>query len=200
MCGIAGIFNHRSPAEAEILVSRMVSALRHRGPDETGLYVDQNVCLGHARLSILGLETGTQPICNRDKSLWIIYNGEAFNYIELREELVRKGYQFSTDTDTEVVLALYEEYGAQCLKEINGQFAFAIWDTRTESLFLARDRVGIRPLFYTQKDGKFSFASEIKAIRKSKMQLWPLDKPSKSRWWAFRIHCWATNWWLFWCR
>ena len=147
-----------------MLVSRMVSALRHRGPDETGLYVDQNVCLGHARLSILGLETGTQPICNRDKNLWIIYNGEAFNYIELREELVRKGYQFSTDTDTEVVLALYEEYGAQCLEKINGQFAFAIWDTRTESLFLARDRVGIRPLFYTQKDGKFSFASEIKAI------------------------------------
>lgn len=164
MCGIAGIFNHSVPAETETLVGRMITALRHRGPDETGIYVDHKVCLGHARLSILGLETGTQPICNQDKSLWIVYNGEAFNYIELREELIRKGYQFCTETDTEVVLALYEEYGSQCLEKINGQFAFAIWDTRTKSLFLARDRVGIRPLFYTQNDGKFSFASEIKAI------------------------------------
>lgn len=164
MCGIAGILNHNSPIDSEHLVGRMIAAQRHRGPDETGIYVDSNVCLGHARLSILGLESGTQPISNQDQSLWIVYNGEAFNYIELKEELVQKGYIFNTDTDTEVVLALYEEYGAKCLEKINGQFAFAIWDTRAESLFLARDRVGIRPLFYTQQNGKFFFASEIKAI------------------------------------
>lgn len=164
MCGIAGIYNHRNPAEAEQTAQRMIAALRHRGPDESGIYVDDRVCLGHARLSILGLETGTQPISNRDESLWIIYNGEVFNYLELKEELIQKGYRFKTDTDTEVVLALYEEYGTECLKMLNGQFAIAIWDVRKEYLFLARDRVGIRPLFYTEQDGKFIFASEIKAI------------------------------------
>ncbi len=138
--------------------------LHHRGPDESGIYVDREICLGHARLSILGLETGTQPISNHDASLWIIYNGEVFNYLELKNDLVKKGYCFSTGTDTEVVLAMYQEYGADCLHHFNGQFAIAIWDTRKKELFLARDRVGIRPLFYTQQGDKFSFASEIKAL------------------------------------
>lgn len=149
---------------SEAIVARMVTMLHHRGPDESGLYIDNDICLGHARLSILGLETGTQPISNQAETLWIIYNGEVFNYIELKTGLVQKGYSFKTDTDTEVVLALYEEYGADCLEKLNGQFAIAIWDTRKKELFLARDRVGIRPLFYTNQNGKFSFASEIKAI------------------------------------
>jgi len=164
LCGIAGIYSPDTTTNSEPLVARMITLLRHRGPDETGIYTDRDICLGHARLSILGLETGTQPIGNRDETLWIVYNGEAFNYIELKEDLVAKGYTFATGTDTEVVLALYEEYGAGCLEKINGQFAFAIWDTRKKELFLARDRVGIRPLFYTNHNGKFSFASEIKAI------------------------------------
>lgn len=165
MCGIAGILNsHGTSRETETTVARMISMLQHRGPDESGIYVDKDICLGHARLSILGVETGTQPISNQDETLWIIYNGEAFNYVELKQELIQKGYVFTTETDTEVVLALYEEYGEKCLSKINGQFAFAIWDTRKKELFLARDRVGIRPLFYTDQGGKFSFASEIKAI------------------------------------
>ena len=165
MCGVAGILNfNKTNSSSETIVSRMITMLHHRGPDESGLYVDKDICLGHARLSILGLETGTQPISNYDETLWIVYNGEVFNYIELKSDLVQKGYSFKTDTDTEVVLALYEEYGADCLEKLNGQFAIAIWDIRKKELFLARDRVGIRPLFYTCKNGKFSFASEIKAI------------------------------------
>lgn len=188
MCGIAGVFNHKSPLDAERLARRMIAFLRHRGPDETGIYVDHNICLGHARLSILGIETGTQPLCNREKNLWISYNGEAFNYIELKADLLQKGYQFQTDTDTEVVLALYEEYGAKCLEMINGQFAFAIWDTRSELLFLARDRVGIRPLFYSQYDGKFSFASEIKALFADPAMPRELDREALSQIFTF----WTT--------
>ena len=116
MCGIAGILNsHGTSSETEDTVLRMVTMLHHRGPDESGLYIDNDICLGHARLSILGLETGTQPISNRDETLWIIYNGEVFNYLELKEGLVQKGYQFKTETDTEVVLALYQEYGRDFL-------------------------------------------------------------------------------------
>lgn len=148
----------------ENLVVNMISAIRHRGPDETGIYVDSHIGLGHARLSIIGLEGGGQPICNEDGSLWIIYNGEVFNYIELKEELIKKGHIFSTETDTEVVIHLYEELGPKCLEKLNGQFAIAIWDSLKKELFLARDRVGIRPLYYTQVNGKFLFASEIKAI------------------------------------
>ena len=165
MCGIAGIlnFDHIDKAK-ETTVARMITMLRHRGPDECGLYCDPHICLGHARLSILGLECGVQPISNADESLWIIYNGEVFNYLELQNDLEKKGYSFTTGTDTEVVLAMYQEYGRNCLNYFNGQFAIAIWDRRKNELFLARDRVGIRPLFYTNQNGKFSFASEIKAL------------------------------------
>jgi len=165
MCGIAGILNYtRSSESSENLVLRMITQIHHRGPDESGMFVDDNVCLGHARLSILGLQNGTQPIGNHDESLWIVYNGEVFNYLELQKDLIAKGHRFTTGTDTEVVLAMYQEYGSGCLQYFNGQFAFAIWDMRKKELFLARDRVGIRPLFYTNRDGKFNFASEIKAI------------------------------------
>lgn len=162
MCGIAGILN--PDPDPEILLSRMISALRHRGPDETGLYVDNRVAMGHARLSIVGLGGGTQPIGNEDGTLWIVYNGEVFNYPELREGLRTKGHIFRTDTDTEILVHLYEEYGPECLNLINGQFAFAIWDSVKKELFLARDRVGIRPLYYSQTEEKFLFASEIKAL------------------------------------
>jgi asparagine synthase (glutamine-hydrolysing) len=165
MCGIVGILNleNQDPI-SEDLLTRMISVIRHRGPDETGIYVNSHVGLGHARLSIIGLEGGTQPISNEDGSLWITYNGEIFNYIELKEELTKKGHVFSTQTDTEVIVHLYEELGPKCLEKMNGQFALAIWDTRKKELFLARDRVGIRPLFYTRANGRFLFASEIKAI------------------------------------
>ena len=162
MCGIAGLYNFGQHAEE--LISRMISILRHRGPDETGLYIDPQIALGHARLSIVGLGNGTQPICNEDESLWVVYNGEIFNYPELRSKLENKGHLFKTDTDTEVLVHLYEEYGSEGLKLLNGQFAFAIWDSNKEELFLARDSVGILPLFYYHSGRKFLFASEIKAI------------------------------------
>ena len=138
--------------------------LRHRGPDGAGLYLEDQVGLAHARLSIIDLEGGAQPIHNEDGTLWIVYNGEVFNYPELREGLLAQGHRFSTATDTEVILHLYEERGASCLDALNGQFAFAIWDSGREELFLARDRLGIIPLHYMEWDGVFLFASEIKAL------------------------------------
>ncbi len=165
MCGIAGKFVQNSPRKISVeLMQSMIGILQHRGPDECGIYIDDYIGLGHARLSIIDLAGGSQPIHNEDQSLWIVYNGEIFNYIELKERLVKKGHHFYTDTDTEVVLHLYEEKGPDCLNELNGQFAIAIWDARKKELFLARDRVGIRPLFYAQHNGSLLFASEIKAI------------------------------------
>ena len=165
MCGIAGIMNiaaNEPPGLTQI--SSMISPLRYRGPDESGVYLDENVALGHLRLSIIGIDGGTQPICNENGTLWIIYNGEAFNYIELKQDLLKKGHRFSTNTDTEVLLHLYEEYGTKSLEMVNGQFSLAIWDSLKKELFLARDRVGIRPLYYAWAGGRIVFASEIKAI------------------------------------
>ena len=165
MCGIAGVFNHGvSSEEARKVMVDMISIVHYRGPDECGVYTDPGVGLGHVRLSIIGLDNGAQPMPNEDGSLWIVYNGEAFNYIELKRELVDKGHRFATETDTEVVLHLYEEYGPMGLNRLNGQFALAIWDRDRRELFLARDRVGIRPLFYARSNGRFIFASEIKSI------------------------------------
>ena len=165
MCGIVGILNtkDRKPIEQELL-TRMIAIIRHRGPDESGIYLDDHIGMGNARLSIIGVEGGVQPICNEDGTLWIVYNGEAFNYIELKEDLIKKGHRFSTETDTEVILHLYEEHGPSCLEKINGQFAIAIWNSSKKELFLARDRMGIRPLYYSHVNGKFIFGSEIKAI------------------------------------
>jgi len=165
MCGIAGVFylNDSIGIEEELL-KRMITAFRYRGPDETGIYLDKHVGLAHARLSIIGLDDGCQPIGNEDGTLWIVYNGETYNYPELRVELEGYGHRFSTATDTEVLLHLYEEFGPQGLTRINGQFAFAIWDSLKQELFIARDRVGVRPLFYTQVGGKLLFASEIKVL------------------------------------
>ncbi len=168
MCGIAGIFNlNNKPASVDVL-KNMLGQIRYRGPDECGVYSNNNLGIGNVRLSIIDLSTGQQPMSNSDKSLWIVYNGEVFNYIELREELTKKGVKFYTGSDTEVVLNYYEYYEEKCLDYFNGQFIFAIWDTRKESLFLARDRMGIRPLFYSMQNNEFIFGSEIKAILASK--------------------------------
>ncbi|MBU5614625.1 asparagine synthase (glutamine-hydrolyzing) [Geomonas azotofigens] len=166
MCGIAGIINvvDQEPPSLEQMVS-MISPLRYRGPDQSGVYLDHRAALGHLRLSIIGIDGGIQPICNETGELWIVYNGEAYNYLELKQELLARGHRFSTQTDTEVLLHLYEEYGPACLERINGQFALAIWDSAKGELFLARDRVGVRPLYYTwSAGGQLLFASEIKAI------------------------------------
>lgn len=165
MCGIAGFAGSSATAEdATGRVREMLAAIRHRGPDESGAFIGPGVALGSARLSILDLATGTQPIANEDNTLWIVFNGEIFNYIELRAELEQRGHRFSTHTDTEVLLHLYEDHGPACLHRLNGQFAFAIWDERSRGLFLARDRLGIRPLYYTEAAGALVFASEVKAL------------------------------------
>jgi asparagine synthase (glutamine-hydrolysing) len=165
MCGIAGYFQLRdeSPPDRELL-GRMVNIIRHRGPDEFGAFMDNRCALGQARLSIIDLATGSQPLSNEDGTLWITFNGEIFNYIELRSELEKNGHKFRTRSDTEVIIHSYEEWGKECLNRFNGQFAFAIYNINNRSLFIARDRLGIRPVFYTTHNGRFYFASEIKSI------------------------------------
>jgi asparagine synthase (glutamine-hydrolysing) len=164
MCGIAGLVDlaHRS-ADPEVL-RRMIQVIRHRGPDETGVQVDGPVGLAHARLSILDLAGGKQPMSNEDGSIWITFNGEIFNHVELRERLARKGHVFRTLSDTEVIVHAYEQYGDGCVQHFNGQWAFAIWDAKRRRLFLSRDRLGVRPLFYAQTPEAFVFGSEIKAL------------------------------------
>ena len=165
MCGIVGVVNMKEPASVpKETLEQMLAMIRHRGPDGFGIYHDAWAGLGNARLSIIDLHSGDQPIGNEDGSLWIVFNGEIFNYVELRPLLEARGHRFSTNTDTEVILHLYEDYGPACLSHLNGQFAIAIWNTRDRSLFLARDRLGIRPLFYTVRDGQLIFGSEIKAL------------------------------------
>ena len=162
MCGIAGIVTtSRSAGEH---VHAMLGAMAHRGPDGCGVHVAEGVVLGHVRLSVIGLETGAQPMTIPGSGCWITYNGECFNYKELREEMESLGDRFLTDCDTEVVLAAWLRWGADCLSRFNGQFAFAIWDENSRSLFLARDRVGIRPLYHARTREGFLFASEIKAL------------------------------------
>lgn len=165
MCGIAGIVNlsEPDPIPRETLLY-MLETIRHRGPDGTGIYRSPWAGLGSTRLSIIDLTGGDQPIGNEDGTLWIVFNGEIFNFLELRGNLERLGHRFSTHCDTEVVLHLYEEYGPECLQLLNGQFAIAIWDEKRRALFLARDRVGVRPIYYTVQNNKFLFGSEIKSI------------------------------------
>ncbi|MHB1565354.1 MAG: asparagine synthase (glutamine-hydrolyzing) [Acidiferrobacter sp.] len=165
MCGIAGIFNADGgtpPRRSE--VEAMIARIRHRGPDATGIYEHADVVLGHARLSIIDIVGGAQPMTNEDHSVWVTFNGEIFNYIELRRHLKKRGHVFSTRSDTEVIVHLYEEYGLEFAGHLNGQFAMAIWDSRRRQLVLVRDGVGIRPLFYTEHRGRLYFASEIKAL------------------------------------
>jgi asparagine synthase (glutamine-hydrolysing) len=165
MCGVAGYFyrNHEKRVD-ETIVTKMVRILHHRGPDEEGYYCKDNIGMGMRRLSIIDLSGGTQPIHNEDKTIWVVFNGEIFNYIELREELIKKGHRFYTHSDTEVIVHAYEEYGVDCVKKFNGQFGISLWDDNKKRLMLARDRVGIRPLFYAIKDDMIIYGSEIKSI------------------------------------
>ncbi|MBW1982976.1 MAG: asparagine synthetase B, partial [Deltaproteobacteria bacterium] len=138
MCGIAGVVSLNGAREVPLhLLRQMAGALRHRGPDEAGIYVDDAAGLAHVRLSIIDLASGTQPIHNEDETLWIVYNGEVFNHLELRRDLQAKGHRFYTAADTEVILHLYEEKGPGCVEDLNGQFAFALWDTKEQTLFAA---------------------------------------------------------------
>lgn len=165
MCGIAGYLNLRpSEPPSEELLRRMLAMIRHRGPDQFGIYLDDHVGLGNARLSIIDLAAGQQPITTEDGRYWIVYNGELFNHAELREDLLKRGHRFETHCDTEVFLHYYEQEGPDCLRFFNGQFGVAIWDTERMELFLARDRVGVRPLHYAVRDGVLVFGSEIKAM------------------------------------
>ncbi|OLD59076.1 MAG: asparagine synthase (glutamine-hydrolyzing), partial [Ignavibacteria bacterium 13_1_40CM_2_61_4] len=164
MCGISGLLKLDHSQADPSQLRTMIAALRHRGPDAGGVQVSGPAGLAHARLSIIDLQSGAQPMSTANAQLWITFNGEIFNYIELREELVGKGYQFATRSDTEVILHAYQEYGEDCVNHFNGQWAFAIWDATEQTLFLSRDRAGVRPLFYTQTSDSFLFASEIKAL------------------------------------
>ncbi|MCE5312572.1 MAG: asparagine synthase (glutamine-hydrolyzing) [Nitrospiraceae bacterium] len=170
MCGIAGIasFNGR-PVSADTLVS-MRDLLTHRGPDDAGLYITPDSRLGfaHRRLSIIDLSAaGHQPMSNEDETVWICFNGEIFNFPDLKASLIKQGHAFRSNCDTEVIIHLYEEYGADCLKRLNGQFAFVIWDQKRQLLFGARDRLGILPLYYCWDGKEFSFASELKSVLKA---------------------------------
>ena len=165
MCGIAGIFNIASkPKPTQDVLEEMISRIHHRGPDGYGYYTDSDIGLAHARLSIIDIAGGKQPIHNEDETVWVVFNGEIFNYIELREELKSKGHHFYTGTDTEVIVHLYEEYGKNFIRYLNGQFAIALWDKKTKIFILARDRIGITPLFFTKEKDRLIFGSEIKAI------------------------------------
>lgn len=166
MCGIAGIVNRRAdlpPPDREQLAV-MAGALRHRGPDEFGIYRDRRAGLSHARLSIIDLATGQQPLANERETVWLSFNGEIFNYVELRSELEAKGHRFRSKSDTEVIVHAYEEWGADAFRRFNGQWAVALWDTTAQTLVLARDPFGVRPLHVAELDGRLYFASEVKAL------------------------------------
>ena len=164
MCGIAGFLKSRSGSADPVLLRRMIADIRHRGPDATGFWQDSEAGLGHARLSIIDPDGGGQPMSTPDGRFHITFNGEIFNYVELGDELINRGHQLHTHSDTEVLLHLFQEYGEACVERLNGQWAFAIWDAAEHKLFLSRDRIGVRPLFYTHLADSFLFASEIKAL------------------------------------
>jgi asparagine synthase (glutamine-hydrolysing) len=163
VCGIAGKVSANAAVD-EALVAEMCATLEHRGPDSRGMFLDDGIGLGVQRLRVIDLETGDQPISNEDGSVVIVLNGEIYNYRELRELLVARGHRFSTQTDTEVVVHLYEDHGRDCVEHLRGMFAFAIWDRRQRRLLLARDRLGKKPLFYRAANGTLWFASEVRAI------------------------------------
>ena len=188
MCGIAGIVNFSQSEVYQKSLRRMIGLLHHRGPDAAGIYFDDTVGLAHARLSIIDLTGGDQPIHNEDKSVWIVFNGEIFNYPDLRNELISKGHTFYTQTDTEVLVHLYEELGMEMFEKLNGQFAFVIWDRKKQTLLLCRDRMGIRPLFYYQQGRRLVFGSEIKALFADEQVPRRINPPALSD----IFTCWST--------
>ncbi len=173
MCGIYGIVDFKDNIIDQKLIEQMRDSLRHRGPDGEGIFINQGArgkgqaALGHRRLSIIDLKTGNQPMFNEDKSIVVVFNGEIYNFNELKEGLIKKGHRFKTKSDTEVILHQYEEDGWECAKRFNGIFAFALWDDNKKTLLLARDRIGIKPLYYFYNDKRLIFASEIRAILKA---------------------------------
>lgn len=167
MCGIAGIVDTVKAPEKP-LIEMMCAVMGHRGPDGEGYFMGGPAALGHRRLSIIDLEGGAQPLANEDSTLWITFNGEIYNFKDVREELIKKGHRFSTKSDTETIIHAYEEWNEKCLEHLRGMFAFAIWDVRKKELFIARDRLGKKPLYYHHNGSRFVFASELKAILQDK--------------------------------
>ena len=164
MCGIAGIVRWDDAAPSPQVVEAMCDAIRHRGPDDCGVWADQSAAIGMRRLSIIDLSTGHQPISNEDGTIWVVFNGEIYNFEELRAMLERRGHRFRTTSDTETIVHLYEEVGVEAVEHLRGMFAVAVWDTRERQLLLARDRLGIKPLYYAQTGGALVFGSELKAV------------------------------------
>jgi len=164
MCGICGIFDRSGNPVDQGILHKMTAILRHRGPDGEGRFIDREIGLGHRRLSIIDVEGGGQPIGNEDGSLQIVFNGEIYNFVELRKDLKANGHRFTTRSDTEVIVHAYEQWGKECVRRFNGMFAFALWNSNTRELFLARDHLGIKPLYYVELGNRFLFASEIKAL------------------------------------
>ena len=165
MCGICGLLHFNTDRAVDrTILQKMNDVLSHRGPDGEGFYIDRNIGLGHKRLSIIDLSTGSQPMMSQDQSLVIVFNGEIYNYIELKEELKASGHTFDTSSDTEVILHAYEEWGFDCQQKFNGMWAFALWDARQKQMFLSRDRIGEKPLHFAVRDNSFLFGSEIKSL------------------------------------
>ncbi|MDD1683987.1 MAG: asparagine synthetase B, partial [Methanoregula sp.] len=165
MCGIAGQYCFLGGEPDRELLARMSERLIHRGPDGVGTGIRGSMGMVHRRLAIIDLsDEALQPMTNEDGTLWLVYNGEIYNYVELREELIKEGHHFRSQSDTEVILHAYEEWGTGCLRRFNGMWAFALWDERAQQLFCARDRFGIKPFYYTKTEDSFLFASEIKAL------------------------------------
>ena len=158
MCGIAGKFSFRGDVVDRSLISAMCQTIVHRGPDAAGIHVGPCIGLGQSRLSIIDLsEAATPPLTNEDESIWLVFNGEIYNFASLRSDLERRGHTLRTHSDTEVILHLYEEYGTSCLDHLRGMFAFALWDSRRRRLFAARDRIGKKPFFYARTPSALTF-------------------------------------------
>src|SRR5438552_3876993 len=185
MCGIAGFFVNGGSVDRRPTLRRMTDSLRHRGPDDEGFYVDESVALGVRRLSIIDLATGRQPIANEDGTVWVVQNGEIYNFRELRDELERRGHRFRTASDTEVLVHGYEEYGGEFVSRLDGMFALAVWDAVNRSLILARDRMGEKPLYYYAGPDAFVFGSELRALLEHPAVPRELDLESLSRYLAF---------------
>jgi asparagine synthase (glutamine-hydrolysing) len=176
MCGIAGYYSADGHPVGKEAVEPMLKAIQHRGPDGFGVYSDSRCVLGHARLSIIDIDGGWQPIFNENNTLAVVFNGEIYNYLELSQELIQRGHRFRTRSDTEVILHAYEEWGDRCLVRFNGQFSFVVYETASSSLFIARDRLGVRPFYYTWSKQSFVFASEVKALFASGLAVPELDE------------------------
>src|SRR3954471_11720219 len=165
MCGISGLFylDDTRPVERSVL-DRMRRVAVHRGPNDHGLFTDGSVGLAFNRLSIIDVAGGHQPMCNEDETVWVIFNGEIYNFVALHDELAARGHHFRTRSDTEVIVHAWEEYGERCVEKFRGMFAFAVWDSRRQTLFAARDRFGIKPFYYYADGRQFAFASELKSL------------------------------------